>query len=1133
MRITPFLLAGFLMQANAESVYSQSAVISIEMNNATVEEVLNEIEMNSGYHFLYNNQLIDVDRKVSVKADADNIESVLHDLFDGTNVAYKIVNKQIVLGPKQSRSVAETAAVSQAKVIKGNVVDKNGEPIIGANIRVKGTTVGTITDVDGNFILKLEDNADFIEVSYIGYKTQNVSLKDKKELTITLKEDTETLDEVVVVGYATVKKANLTGAVSAVDDEVLADRPIVNLGQGLQGAIPNLNITTSGQPGKGATFNVRGETSINGGSPLVLVDGVQMDPNLINPQDVASVSVLKDAASASIYGSRAAYGVILITTKAGKKNMPTRVSMDASISFNSPTTRPNFMNSLDYANWMNAASKNSNGRDYFSQEEMEHIKAYYYDPVNNLPVFIANDPTSSQYDGTFKKYAYCGNTDWMKETYKKNYPIQKYNININGGGEKATYYTSVGYTDQGSILRHGNEGFKKFNVVNNINYDVNKWLHFSIKTSFIRTELDGLAQTTAGVGEEWFASDTRPIMPVKHPDGNWAGQGSFTNFAAVLDEMGARRVVKNDFWNTLTMKLTPLKGLSINMDYTFNYYAQHDKVHSKTFNEYGIDGQFLQNFVWSKPNFAYEAQQNDTYNTFNFFGDYEKIFADKHYFKVMLGYNQETKHTRGFNARRDELISNDLPSMGAATGEKYVGNSDDSWATRSGFFRVNYTYANRYLLELNGRYDLSSKFPKNDRDVFSPSFSLGWKLSEEEWFKASTNSFFDELKLRASYGQLANQALDNGWYAYLSNYGTGQTGYLMGGESVAYVSPGGLVSPIITWEKVTQWDLGFDFAVLNNRLQGTFDYYQRKTTGMLGPSKLLPNILGTNEPQENAADMITKGWEIALTWNDQLDNGLHYTLGFNLSDTQAEITKYDNPTKSLSSPYYEGMKIGEIWGYESTIFQSTEEIASSPDQSLLDGGIVKLPGDIRFIDIDNNGVIDYGENTVDNPGDKRIIGNNKARFRYGFNISGDWKGFDLGLFFQGVGKRDLMLPGIYNAQYGSQWKVPTAVAQDYWREDNTDAWFPVARFNGGSSISQSQTRYLLNAAYLRLKSLTLGYTLPISLTQQWGVQKCRIYFAGENLLTFKHTPEGFDPELDDPYKYPQQRSLSVGVNVVF
>lgn len=1016
--------------------------------------------------------------------------------------------------------------VVQEKVT-GTVEDAFG-PVIGASIIVKGTSNGTITDVDGNFSLDGVKKGDVLVVSFVGYIPQEITYTGNP-LKVKLVEDTKLLDEVVVVGYATVKKANLTGAVSAIDSKVLEDRPIINLGQGLQGTIPNLNVTTSGRPGQGSTFNIRGTTAMSGSTPLVLVDGVEMDPNLINPQDVQSVSVLKDAASAAIYGSRAAYGVVLITTKGGRKDQPTQVSFDASISFNGPTTRPTYMNSMQYATWMNKASQNTWGRDYFDKEWMDHIEKYYNDPVNNQPVFIHSDPSLSK-NGT--KYTYCGNTNWMDEMYKKTYPVQKYNINISGGGKKATYYTSLGYTDQGSLIRFGEEQFKKFNLVNNVNYDINDWLNLSMKTSYNRTLLSGLNQDNVH-GDNFMGGDTRPIMPVKHPDGNWAGQGDFTNFPAILQDGGSRNTAKNDFWNTIAMKLTPLKGMTVNMDYTFNYYSENNKIHMKSFDEYGANGQFLNTFAWTNPNSVGQSQSNDTYNAFNFFGDYEKTLG-KHYFKVMAGYNQESKHTNGFNATRESLISNDLGSLTNATGERYVGSSENSWATRSGFFRVNYNFDERYLLEVNGRYDLSSKFPKDDRAVFNPSFSAAWRISNESWFKKMTHSFFDELKLRGSYGSLGNQALDKGWYAYLSNFSTGTMSWIMGDNQYKYVSPGGLVSSSITWETVTQWNVALDFVLLNSRLKGSFDYYQRRTSDILTTGKTLPGILGASEPQENAAESVTKGWEFEASWNDQLANGIHYTIGVNLSDYQSEVTKFDNPKRELNNNYV-GQKQGEIWGYVTQgLFQSEQEIANAVDQSKLSGGIKLMPGDIRFADIDKSGAIDWGDNTVDNPGDMKIIGNSTPRYSYGFNLSADWKGVDLGIFFQGVGKRDLYLPGIsFRSHYGSEWQVPSAYNNDYWTPENTNAFFPVARFNGGSAINQSQTRYLLDASYCRLKSLSLGYTLPKVWTEKASISKVRIYFTGENLFTISSTPDGLDPELDNPYKYPMQRSYSFGINLTF
>lgn len=1017
-----------------------------------------------------------------------------------------------------------TDITQQQTSVTGTVTDVAGEPIIGASVIVKGSQTGTITNLDGNFTISAPKGATLI-ISFIGYISQEIVVTGKP-LNISMKEDSKQLDEVVVVGFATVKKENLTGAVSSVDSKILEDRPLTNLGQGLQGAVSNLNITTSGRPGEGSTYNVRGTTSLSGGGPLILVDGVQMDPNLINPQDVKSVSVLKDAASASIYGSRAAYGVVLITTKGGRRNQPTKISIDASLSFNGPTTRPEFMNSLEYATYMNAANMTTNGRNYFDDIQMKHITDYFYDPVNNSPVY--EDPKNPDSAGG-AKYIYAGNEDWMAAMYKKNYPVQNYNVNINGGSDKVTYYTSAGFMDQGSLIKFGDEHFKKFNVMNNISYDITKWLNVGVKTTFNRTELSGLMQSAA-LGNVFIGSDTRPIMPVRHPDGNFSGQGNFTNYAALLEQGGTRDTNKNDFWNTVTAKLTPLEGLSVNVDYTFNYYAEVNKFHTKEYMQYGANGKPLEIFPWTKPNGVSMSEAGDTYNAINFFVDYEKTLG-KHYLKGLVGFNQETKHNKSFSASRDGLIVNELPSMSYATGEKYVSENDNSWATRGGFFRLNYGYDDRYLLEVNGRYDLSSRFPKADRAVFNPSVSAAWRISNEAFFKGAKH-LFDELKIRGSYGSLGNQGIDN-YQPYLSNMGTGTTAWLFAGQQLQTVTPGGLVSSHLTWETVTQYDLGLDFSMLNNRLKGTFDYYQRTTSDILMQGKTLPSIIGVAEPQENAASMRTNGWEAELSWNDRLSNGFTYTIGFNISDYQATITKFDNPTGDFSKNYV-GKKVGEIWGYTTLgMFQSLQEIKDSPDQSKWTG-IETLPGDLKFANLNGNGEIDYGNNTLSNPGDQSVIGNTTPRYQYGIKASAEWKNFDLNLFFQGVGKRDINMPGVYFlSHYSSEWRTPSKINTDYWSEDNRDAYFPLPRFNGGGSVNQSQTHFLQDASYLRMKSLVIGYTIPKYILEKVGIDKLRIYFSGENLFTIKHTPDGFDPEVLDALKYPLQRSLAFGLNLTF
>lgn len=1012
----------------------------------------------------------------------------------------------------------------QQTEVTGTVTDTTGEAIIGASVQVKGTSMGTITDISGRFTLNAPQGSVLL-ISFIGYTSQEITVNGKI-VKVKLIEDTKQLGEVVVVGFATVKKQNLTGAVSSVDSKVLEDRPLTNLGQGLQGAISNLNISTSGRPGDGSTFNVRGTTSLNGGGPLILVDGVQMDPNLINPADVKSVSVLKDAASASIYGSRAAYGVILITTKGGRKSQPTKISIDAGLSFNGPTTRPEFMNSMEYMTYMNKASMQGTGRNYFDDNHIKHITDYFNDPVNNRPVY--EDPKHPDSAGG-SKYIYCGNTDWMDAMYKDYYPVQNYNVNISGGSEKVTYYTSAGYMDQGSLIKYGKEHYKKFNVVNNISYDITKWLTVGVKSTFNRTELSGLMQAAA-LGNVFIGSDTRPIMPVTHPDGHFSGQGNFTNYAALLDQGGTRDTAKNDFWNTVTAKITPLAGMSINMDYTFNYYNEVNKFHSKEYMQYGVDGKALEVFPWTKPNGVNLSQKGDTYNALNLFMDYEKTL-EKHYLKGLIGFNQEAKHAKGFSAARDGLIVNELPSLSYATGEKYVSDSDNSWATRGGFFRLNYNYDERYLVEVNGRYDLSSRFPKADRAVFNPSASAAWRISNEAFFEGA-KVLVDELKIRGSYGSLGNQSIDS-WQPYLSNMGTGSTNWLFNGQQLQTVTPGGLVSSRLTWETVTQFDLGVDFAILNNRLKGTFDYYQRSTSNILMAKEPLPSILGTNQPLENAAAMRTNGWEAELSWNDRLSNGFTYSFGFNISDYQATITEYLNTDGTFANNYV-GKKVGEIWGYETLgLFQSQAEIDASPDQSKLTG-IKTLPGDLKFANLNGDNEISRGNNTLNNPGDQKIIGNSTPRYQYGIKASAEWKNFDLNLFFQGVGKRDINLPGTYFlSHYSNEWRTPSKINTDYWSEENRGAYFPLPRFNAGGSVNLSQTRFLQDASYLRMKSLVIGYTIPKAILDKAGIDKLRLYFSGENLFTFSSTPKGFDPEVLDALKYPLQRSFSFGLNLTF
>ena len=1134
MRITPFLLAGFLMQANAENVYSQSVAISIEMNNATVEEVLNEIEMNSGYHFLYNNQLIDVDRKVSVKADADNIESVLHDLFDGTNVAYKIVNKQIVLGPKQSRSVAETAAVSQAKVIKGNVVDKNGEPIIGANIRVKGTTVGTITDVDGNFTLKLEDNADFIEVSYIGYKTQSVSLKGKKDLSIVLNEDTETLDEVVVVGYGVQKKADLSGAVATVPTKVLKDRPVTNVGQALQGAVANMNVTIgSGQATDSPSFNIRGTTSLNGGDPLVVIDGVvssAAELNRMNPSDIGSISVLKDAASSAIYGSRAAFGVILVTTKtAGQEKL--------TINYNNNFAMRKLSSMADVITDPYLVAQTRNTMSYpwynlYNADQLAYAKK------------VSEDPTISPYylnpDGT---YTYFGNTDWFNEAYKNLAFSTNHTIDVSGKTERLDYYFSGNYNFQDGMVKYGTDKYNKYNLRSKLDFKITDWWKIGNNTSYVISDYN--SPEYLGSSYYWEVNRLNPMDMIKNPDGTWTESGASV-FGRMLE--GGRWYQQKTTFNTqFTTRIDFIKDVLF-VNGSFNYSAQKNNEEGYSLPIEYYDGPERAAYIMDEISSAYMNNTNARTLTFDAYMTFHKVFNDKHDFSAMIGYNQEDWRSNYSSSSRKELITSSLPSQGLATGDMSVGQSISTMSLRSGFGRLNYTFDNKYIVAFNGRYDGTSRFPRDSRFVFNPSGSVAWVMSEENFFEPARN-IVNFLKFRFSYGSLGNQDLQSNYYAYLATMGSGKIGQILNGKQPVYVGAPGLVSANLTWETVTTADWGMDINFLDNKLTATVDAYIRRTKDMLTAGAQLPNVIGTGEPLENAADLKTVGWDLTINWRDRFmlaGKPFNYGVGFNIGDSRAWITKFSNETGTLDD-YYEGYEIGSIWGLVTDgFFTSQEDIDSHADQSQVTsypGTRPIEPGDLKFRDLNEDGKIDKGSWTREDHGDYKIIGNNRARYTFGFNLNGDWNGFDFSLFIQGVMKKDYSPSGdlYFWGIYAQPWtNITEGNFYDRWTEENPsqDAYFP--RFKsyvaeGGYEAAITQTRYLQNAAYARLKNLSIGYTLPTSLTSKFNIDRLRVFFSGDNLceITGLYKYYKMDPECLGGQMYPLQRSYSFGINVTF
>lgn len=1034
----------------------------------------------------------------------------------------------------------------QSTPVRGTVITETGTTLEGVSVRIldKQTQQSShvLSDSSGTFTINMEQGHSYnLYFSYVGYANDSitnflVTTGEKSTIMMRMRASDATLSDVVIVGYGTQKKVDLSGAVQQVSGEVLDNRPIANLGAGLQGVIPNLQITqNSAAPGQGATFNIRGYTSINGGSPLILVDGVVQDPNLVNPNDVASVTVLKDAASAAIYGARAAYGVILITTKTGKHNQAPTIRLSSSYATNKLLVNPKYMNSMDYINYMDTASINAGNGAYFSQRIRDGVTAYFKDPTNNP--YVLYDPSID----VTGYYTYVGNTDWADALYGSG-SLQQNNVSLSGGSERTSYYMSYGNSRQNGLLSSYNDYYQRHNINMNISSDITPWLTVAGKLRYTYSFEDhpsgggsGNSGITAISGQ--LKNDLRPLMPIKHPDGHWAGQGSFTNPFAVGAEGGHNQTKINDLWLTAAVTAKPLKDWNINLDYTFNPYSSNNEFTSRLFQEYHADGTFNY-YPWTNPNEIILTNHNDYYHALNIYSDYSKNFG-QHHFKLLVGYNEEVKQYKNYLAGRTNLIDNDLPAINRATGPQSVDGGITSWAVQGYFFRFNYDFADKYFLEFNGRYDGSSRFQKGHRYVMVPSVSGAWRVSQENFWKSNTglSDVINEFKIRGSYGTLGNQLTNTeNYFPYVSAYGINtELPYILGtGNTLPVsVSPGALVNPNFTWEKVRQWNVGADFEFLAHRLSATVDVYTRYTIGMLTAGQPLTAVLGAAVPVENAADLKTKGFELTLGWHDKIGNDMSYRLGFNLSNSKSYITKFDNPTNYLAELYV-GKRIGDIWGFKTAgLFQSQDEINNWADQSLLYSGTWH-PGDVKYVDLDGDGKISNGNYTLDSTGDLRILGNSEPQYLFGFNGGFTWKNLDLSFFFQGVGKRDYVPDGRF---YGisSEWDVPMELTSDFWSYENTDGFLPRPYIDGGhgnrGGLNGTLDRYLQNAAYVRLKQLTLTYTLQRPWMKKAKIDNIQVYATGQNMFTITSLSKLYDPEKLSLMDYPNTKSYSVGINI--
>ncbi len=1047
--------------------------------------------------------------------------------------------------------------------ISGKVTDQvNNEGLPGVNILVKGTSSGTVTDVDGNYSLEIADNGATLVFSYVGYITQEIQSGSKSIISVSLSADAKALSEVVVVGYGTQKKVNLTGSVDQVGQEVLKNRPISNLAQGLVGAVPNLNIKMlDGKPTQSPSFNIRGTTSIGqGGSALVLIDNVEGDPRMLNPNDIESISVLKDASSSSIYGARAAYGVVLITTKSASSGKTT-ITYSANYSLKTPTEVPdNVTGSYPWAQGFSDAWSrwNDNGNTptainktiSFSPAYLAEIKRRYEDP--SLPR-IEVDPNTGAYQ-------YYYSTDWYKELYKPRLSTHDHNLALSGGSEKSSFYLSGRYNGQEGLYRYNSDDYRMYNMRAKGSIKLTSWLEIENNMEYSHMKYHQPINVGEGSGI-WrnIADEGHPLAPLLNPDGTLSFSAAYTVGDHYIGKNGIdntqrflrnRLAAKSEFFN---------KSLILKADLTFqsnDIATQQNRVQVPYSRTKGVIG-----YTGTNTNDIQERRRTTQYLATNVYADYVKSFNSKHNLGLLVGFNYERSIYSNLTAQRNGIVYADADDINLALGQSIVTTGGfQKWGIAGGFFRVNYNFRERYLLEVNGRYDGSSKFPTTQQWAFFPSASVGWRLSEEPFWTVSPKAL-SNVKLRASYGSLGNGNINP--YSFTENFSIRQSGRIINGVRQQFTDQPAVVPNGLTWETSTSGNVGLDISSLNNRLSLVADLYRRWTTDMFTVGPTVPAVYGTAVPKGNYADLRTTGWELSLNWSDQFklaSKPFKYDLRFTLANYKAVITKFNNPDKNLTD-YYEGQRIGEIWGYQvEGLFKSAAEISESPSQSNVPSTNTRknYPGDLKFRNLDGDNVIFQGLNRVGNSGDKSIIGNSEPRLTYGMNMSGDWSGFFVSAFFQGVMKQDYYPSpegrfwGQYNRPYNA---YPSWQQNNQFREElgNFDAYLP--RLVGyiaqgtGRSLNVANDRFLQNAAYIRLRNLQVGYTIPQRFLTKIHARDLKVYLSGENIWTwspmYKWTRDtdvtniyGSDRDLSgggsgDGYNYPMLKAVSVGLSINF
>lgn len=1145
--VSIFLFIGCL-QVSAK-VHSQN--VSLDLRNAPLQDVFREIKRQTGFTFIYTESALNKSRKVSLKIKNLSLSEALDRCFEHQPLTYKIIAKTVVVQQKVSeenipgQSLHKVEPEMPPVVIRGQVVNGEGQPIQNVSVILLGSKIGTATGGDGRFSLTVPDDTEIVlEVSSIGYQSKRVNVTGQAEVRIVLDLQVGGLSDVVVVGYGTQKKANLTGAVASISGDMLENKPLPNVGEVLRGVSPNLQINLGAygaEPGAALNFNIRGMGSISGNSaPLILVDGVEMDINNLDPSTIESVSVLKDASSSAIYGSRAPFGVILITTKKGAKGEGVSIQYNNNLILGKSIGIPHMENSLIFATVYNQAAVNAGSPPQYPAEQMERIKGFIegtykteYDP---------NNPTTSVFTGRRIGNA---NYDWPHILFKDYKFDQRHNVAVSGGTPKSQYYVSMGYFDQNGFYGFGYDKYKRYDILANLSTQATNWLKFSFSAKYANTHTDyPIGITTVErryIGNSLFSFG--PIQPRYNIDGSQANP-----LVRYLESSGRDKTHENDLLFSIGGELEPIQGWKTVVSYNYNITEVNQGVTSLPVMVALGNGQFGN---IGKPNSAYESRfSHSPYILFNATSSYEKQF-NAHFLKLLIGYEQEERVYSSLTGRKEGLISESVPSISTALGASTIGDRKYDWATQGVFARINYNYKEKYLLELSSRYNGSSRFDPDSRWGYFPSASAGYQLSKEK-FWAGIEPVVNQLKIRGSYGSLGNQNVAAYLYIPTVNVNA-ETPWIIGDARPPYAVTPRIISEDLTWETITMTNIGLDARFLDNRLALTVDVFNRKTTNMFGPQETLPYTLGTGTPTANNASLSTKGYEIILNWRDAIGSNFSYHAQIGLGDNRTKILEYRNESGFIDN-WYRGKEVGEIWGFKTDgLIQTPGE--KMPDQTALypNWG----PGDMKYVDVNGDGKITEGQRTLTDHGDLQIIANSTPRYNMSILGGFEWKTFDFSMNWSGSLKQDY-LPGFgVNTFWGltNSWANSAvfkgAPVLDYWRPadesnilgPNTDAYFPKPYFSNETLKNRKpQSKYVLNAAYMRLRNVQVGYTLPKETLSKVSIQKARVFISGGNLFVIKSLPEDIDPEQtiigEEGYNnngsfYPMAKTFTLGLNITF